>query len=174
MFCYLAYCLSEDTQKWTNFYIETLENSLLQNILQKLVTNVNRKINEGKSTIAEIELYVQLDQLISFNMGKAVVGLHSKKKLLKDIDQPAIVSLKDIIGPCLENGTCGEVEQMVKSLNYAAYHNANHPVHILNKDGHQNPSALIPFCAFAGNMEVLGQTVENFTDPVCSAFSPTK
>ena len=31
---------------------------------------------------------------------------------------------------------------------------ANHPVHIINADGNLSPSAFIPFCAWASNMEV--------------------
>ena len=32
---------------------------------------------------------------------------------------------------------------------------ANHPVHIIDADGNLSPSAFIPFCAWAGNMEVI-------------------
>ena len=45
-----------------------------------------------------------------------------------------------------------------------------HPVHILNKTGSFNPSALIPFCDLNGNMEVVGTHHSKFPIPVCSAF----
>ena len=31
---------------------------------------------------------------------------------------------------------------------------ANHPVHIIDTNGNLSPSAFIPFCAWASNMEV--------------------
>ena len=31
---------------------------------------------------------------------------------------------------------------------------ANHPVHIVDPEGNLSPSAFIPFCAWANNMEV--------------------
>ena len=47
---------------------------------------------------------------------------------------------------------------------------ANHPVHIMNTTGNISPSAFIPFCAWACDMEALGTRVPNFSVPVCSAF----
>ena len=49
---------------------------------------------------------------------------------------------------------------------------ANHPVHIMDTTGNVSPSAFIPFCAWAGDMDVLGTRVPNFSVPVCSAFRP--
>ena len=49
---------------------------------------------------------------------------------------------------------------------------ANHPVHIMDTTGNLSPSAFIPFCAWADDMEALGTRVPNFSLPVCSAFRP--
>ena len=35
-----------------------------------------------------------------------------------------------------------------------------------------NPSALIPFCMFDGDMNLLGKQTDNFSLPLCSAFQP--
>ena len=48
----------------------------------------------------------------------------------------------------------------------------NHPVHILNKKKRFSPSALIPFCSFGGDMELVGQTIDEFDVPVCDSFEP--
>ena len=48
----------------------------------------------------------------------------------------------------------------------------HHPVHIIDKDGNFTESSFIPFCAVAGNMEILGKQVENFKFPVCTKFKP--
>ena len=49
---------------------------------------------------------------------------------------------------------------------------ANHPVHIMDTTGNISPSAFIPFCAWACDMEALGTRVPNFSVPVCNAFRP--
>ena len=46
----------------------------------------------------------------------------------------------------------------------------NHPVHIIDKEGNLSPSALIPFCEFAGNMSTMGIEIEHFDVPVCNSF----
>ena len=48
----------------------------------------------------------------------------------------------------------------------------NHPVHIIDRDGNFTQSSFIPFCALAGDMEILGQQVPNFQFPVCTKFKP--
>ena len=50
---------------------------------------------------------------------------------------------------------------------------SSHPVHIINKDGDFMHSALIPYCGFGAEMLSLGQHVDNFTYPICTAFLPT-
>ena len=46
----------------------------------------------------------------------------------------------------------------------------NHPVHILDKDKNRSPSSLIPFCAFGGDMELMGTKILGFDLPVCNSF----
>ena len=49
----------------------------------------------------------------------------------------------------------------------------NHPVHLINSaEGNLSTSALIPFCAFAGDMAVVGRSVDGFSLPVCNIFHP--
>ena len=50
------------------------------------------------------------------------------------------------------------------------YKSANHPVHILDRDGILSPSAFIPFCAFGDDMKTMGRVVKGFHDPVCDSF----
>ena len=47
---------------------------------------------------------------------------------------------------------------------------SNHPVHIVNGNEEWNPSALIPFCEFGGNMSVMGVKIDKFDVPVCNSF----
>ena len=48
----------------------------------------------------------------------------------------------------------------------------NHPVHIFDENGSFSPTAFIPFCAFGGDMMVVGTTNEQFDVPVCNSFKP--
>ena len=50
---------------------------------------------------------------------------------------------------------------------------SSHPVHVVNKDEIMLPSALIPFCAYKTNMELLGRYVDGLQFPVCDRFVPT-
>ena len=49
----------------------------------------------------------------------------------------------------------------------------NHPVHIIDEEGHYSPTALIPFCDFGRNMSVMGVKIDQFDDPVCNSFQAT-
>ena len=52
----------------------------------------------------------------------------------------------------------------------------NHPVHIIDKyednKVNLNPTALIPFCGFAGNFSIMGVKINQFDVPVCNSFRP--
>lgn len=48
----------------------------------------------------------------------------------------------------------------------------SHPVHIKDDHGHINPSSFIPFCSIGSNLSLLGEKIENFSQPVCTAFKP--
>ena len=49
---------------------------------------------------------------------------------------------------------------------------SNHPVHLKNKDGNINPSALIPFCGFGGDIAIMGETMDKVDYPICNKFRP--
>ena len=48
----------------------------------------------------------------------------------------------------------------------------NHPVHIIDQENVLQPTALIPFCEFNGNMSVMGVKIDQFDVPVCNSFRP--
>ena len=39
---------------------------------------------------------------------------------------------------------------------------SNHPVHILDAEGHLSPSSLIPFCEFGENKSIMAMDIEKF------------
>ena len=47
---------------------------------------------------------------------------------------------------------------------------SNHPVHIFDSNYMMSPSALIPFCQFGTNMQLMGVMNGNFSVPLCNSF----
>ena len=46
----------------------------------------------------------------------------------------------------------------------------NHPVHLANTNKYQ--TALIPFCAFGEDMEIMGTNIDGLDVPACNSFVP--
>ena len=47
------------------------------------------------------------------------------------------------------------------------------PPHLVNSRGELTPSALIPFCAYNGDMNITGQYIPGLDFPICNKFKPT-
>ena len=48
-----------------------------------------------------------------------------------------------------------------------------HPPHLRDGEGNAVPEALIPFCAYAGNMTSMGEYAFDLEFPACNKFTPT-
>ena len=48
-----------------------------------------------------------------------------------------------------------------------------HPPHLIDSSGSLTPAALIPFCSFQSNMNMLGKVKEGLNFTACSQFRPT-
>ena len=48
-----------------------------------------------------------------------------------------------------------------------------HPPHLLDPMGRNLPAALIPFCSYQGDSEILGHNMEGFNFTTCDKFQPT-
>ena len=172
MFSFLAFCPSEEIQEWANFYIESLAESSVRGILEKVIVTMNKKAAWEEEALTETKLFSRLSAAIPFKTGTALIGISPRRALLEELDSPVMATVRKILKPCLENDSCEEVEKAVKSLSVRDYQMASHPVHILDDEGKKTPSAFIPFCSFGGNMEVLGKITSNFSFPVCNVFYP--
>ena len=47
------------------------------------------------------------------------------------------------------------------------------PPHLLDSKGELTPDALIPFCAYDGDMNITGQYIQGLDFPICNKFKPT-
>ena len=48
-----------------------------------------------------------------------------------------------------------------------------HPPHLLDSEGNLNPGALIPFCAYKGNLTTAGRFISGLKYPACDGFAVT-
>ena len=80
--------------------------------------------------------------------------------------------MKPLVDKCLtmEGLYCHDQMQEVYEPNIEEL--SSHPVHLVNSCGQVMPSAFSPYCWFGTEMENLGTLMENFTYPVCNAFTP--
>ena len=61
----------------------------------------------------------------------------------------------------------------MEQLSPKDFKDGNHPVHLVNSaEGNLSTSAFIPFYTFAGDMALVGQSVDGFSLPVCNIFHP--
>ena len=49
---------------------------------------------------------------------------------------------------------------------------SNHPVHLVDKEGNLNPTALVPFCSISDNYLAMGVKIDQIDVPVCNSFRP--
>jgi hypothetical protein len=50
---------------------------------------------------------------------------------------------------------------------------SSHPPHLRDSQGQPTPAALIPFCAYSGDLDTFGEYVHGFDIPMCSKFKAT-
>ena len=62
----------------------------------------------------------------------------------------------------------------MEQLSPKDFKDGNHPVHIMvnSAEGNLSTSAFTPFYTFAGDMALVGQSVDGFSLPVCNIFHP--
>ena len=49
---------------------------------------------------------------------------------------------------------------------------STHPVHLVDKDGNLNPTALVPFCSVSDNYSAMGVKIDQIDVPICNIFRP--
>ena len=131
MFSYLAYCPDQNTRKWATFYTDTLAKSPLRGILEKISNIAIKKyqnpasnfgsIDFEKNTLIELEIYKQISKIVPLKNVNATIGLSPALKLFGALNNPIFASVKDSLQPCLESGSCKEVEKIIKSISKDEY-----------------------------------------------------
>ena len=58
-------------------------------------------------------------------------------------------------------------------IDYLLSDSISHPAHLsTEEEGKNHPSALIPFCEFGGNKNLVSTNITQFNVPVCNCFKP--
>ena len=172
MFSHLSYCPSDGDTQWADFYKDTLAKSPVRAIVEKVTSVMNKKSLEDEDITTERNIYNKLNTVLQFKAGTAVAGLSPTGQLEDKLESPLMSPLRPALLACLREGSCGQLGERMATVSQEEYRWANHPPHILDNEGRISPSAFIPFCAFAENMEVLGIRADNFSLPVCNVFYP--
>ena len=171
MFLHLAYCPDPITETWAQFYEQTLADSPVRSIVEKLGAVTRSKTDSGVLT-TEVALFSRLRRMIPFKVGSAALALSTAEQLEESLHLPMLAPMRPTILSCLKEGSCEDLDKEVSKLSRNDLLQANQPAHIVNAGGNLSSSAFIPFCAFAGDMSVVGSTVEGFSLPVCKIFQP--
>ena len=120
----------------------------------------------------EVGLFSGLRRMIPLKVGSVALALSTAEQLEDSLHLPMLVPYRPTILACLNEGSCKDLEKEVEKLTRNDLRQANHPAHIIDEEGNLSSSAFIPFCAFAGDMSVVGSPVEGFSLPVCTIFQP--
>ena len=171
MFLHLAYCPDPHTEKWSKFYEQTLADSPVRSIVEKVAAVTRSKTHTGVLT-TEVALFRELRRMIPFKVGSAALALSTAEQLEDSLHLPMLAPMRSTILACLKEDSCEDVVKKVEQLTRNDFIQANQPVHIIDADGNLSSSAFIPFCAFAGDMSVVGSSLEGFSLPVCTIFQP--
>ena len=171
MFLHLAYCPDPITETWAQFYEQTLADSPVRSIVEKLGAVTRSKTDSGVLT-TEVALFSRLRRMIPFKVGSVALALSTAEQLEESLHLPMLAPMRPTILSCLKEGSCEDLDKEVSKLSRNDLLQANQPAHIVDAGGNLSSSAFIPFCAFAGDMSVVGSTVEGFSLPVCKIFQP--
>ena len=140
--------------------------------MEKVAAATRSKTNSEDLLTMEVAMFSGLRRIIPLKVGSAALALSTAEQLKDSLHLPMIVPYLPTILSCLDEGSCEDLEKEVEKLSRNDLRQANHPAHIIDEEGNLSSSAFIPFCAFAGDMSVVGSPVEGFSLPVCTIFHP--
>ena len=171
MFLHLAYCPDPLTEAWAQFYEQTLADSPVRSIVEKVGAATRAKTDSGVLT-TEVAVFSGLSRMIPLKVGSVALALSTAEQLEESLHLPMLAPYRPTILSCLNEGSCEDFEKEVEKVTRNDLRQGNHPAHIIDEEGNLSYSAFIPFCAFAGDMSVVGSPVEGFSLPVCTIFEP--
>ena len=169
----LIYC-SRESQEAINF-VEKLMNT--DNPATLLLATINT-IQGDRTRDPAVwqgfrDFYLVLERQLGLQYGKILLAIASLAELRAMLarDWPYIDSYRRQVESCIE-GDCVGVEEIIGGLGTSLASSLFSP-HLLDSGEAPQPFALIPFCAYQGNLKTLGKEIPSMTSPICSKFKST-
>lgn len=116
-----------------------------------------------------------LEKELDLEYGKILLALGSPSELQAILkrDWPYLDSYKEALDACLQKEDCNGVSKAIGELTTNQISSLLSP-HLIESEEGIPPFALIPFCAYQGQLGTLGQRVSHFPSlSVCSKSTPT-
>ena len=119
--------------------------------------------------------YLVIERELGIEFGRFILALASPAELkaLLDQDWPYIESYRASVDACLKKEDCKEISDAIGKLTTTQISTLLSP-HLIESGEGIPPFSLMPFCAYQGELDILGQNVSHFPSmPVCSQSKPT-
>ena len=119
--------------------------------------------------------YPVLEKELGLQYGKILLAIASPEELQAILakDWPYLDSHREAVDACLQDHDCAGISNATKGLT-ASQASVLFSPSLVGYNEDKPPFSLIPFCAYQGHLDTLGEKVPNFPSfSVCSKFSPT-
>lgn len=173
-----VFCPSEETQQMFLFVDNLIKTQSPRTLIKATVNTIeSEKVKENANRKRIGQFYESLDEIFKFKFGKLLLAITSTSglKRMREKEVPYFSSYEKKLDKCLEKDKCNKIERIVDDLDKLEAETISvHPPHLVDpKTNLSNPAALIPFCAFTGNMTVLGNHIKGLSFPACQSFQPS-
>ena len=172
----------EKERMWQYSYLlELLSHQTDGTLIQSLATlfgdnTVHTGLDVKQNLFKLKSFYDVMYNMLNCTYGKVTVALSSLRELTNTSTVPYPEQFISTIDKCinLTDPNCSDLRKLADVAYQPEYEEmSNHPVHLKGQYSQLFPSALIPYCSFGTDMFELGEMMDNFTQPICTAFTPT-
>ena len=180
----LTFCSVEDFKLFL-FHKNLVNSKTIRTIVQAAKNNINsRNVKNCDNQWRLKTFFKELSEILELDLS-GILRAISTEAQLQGLNEKELPYLKEenmtqfslqtgihAFQPCLID----EINVKSSPLKICILESPNlssHPVHLLGPRGKPMPSALIPFCSYGSDMEVVGKDFGNFSFPICDSFKAT-
>ena len=174
LYAELNYC-SWESKMAVGFLGRLLEEDSLGSLLLATINTIQGDTTREAAVWTGFRnFYPVLEKELSLQYSKILLALASPEELnaLLAKDWPYLDSHREAVDACLKEKDCDGISNATKGLT-ASQASVLFSPSLVGSDEGIPPFSLIPFCAYQGQLDTLGQEVSHFpSSAVCSKFSP--
>ena len=189
-----ANCPSPLLVKLFTFLDELLSSESSRTIIQSIVNLfLSGSIKDKTSLSLAKEFYIVLASTLNLQHGNILLATSTRSQLQTMIDEdwPFFTNCTSLVKTCLKESDCDGVQDIVQKLGKQITKDVMlmkltvvdgegvsrelslHPVHLTrDKKGELPPSALVPFCSYQADYDLLGQKSPKLNLTTCNKFEP--